>query len=89
MAKRFEKMEKELRNEGLDDDVAQKAMEVFKANLPPPVYKSAIHYLGSATILLVFGSIAMYIYKGALPDAIWGAIGAGIGGLAGLFMGSQ
>jgi hypothetical protein len=54
--------------------------------LPKDVYKVAIYFLGAVTVLLVVGSIVPAMSEKGAPDAIWAALGAGIGGLAGIFM---
>jgi len=38
---------------------------------------------------LAIVSILLAILNKPLPEALWGALGAGIGGLAGIFMGKK
>jgi hypothetical protein len=54
--------------------------------IPENVYKVAIYFLGAITALLVIGAIVLAMSEKGAPDAIWAALGAGIGGLAGIFM---
>lgn len=87
MAKlQIEKIEKELKEEGLDDAQSKQAISIMKANLPVKTLTAAIHYLGWATLLLVVGCIVLPYYDKTPPEAIWGALGAGIGAMAGIFV---
>jgi len=58
-------------------------------NLPPEAYKKAVIFLGSATLVLALGSILLAGLGQEVSEALWGALGAGIGGLAGIFMGKE
>jgi hypothetical protein len=74
---------------GLSADQVQQVKNAIVANLPPETYGKAILFLGWATVLLVVGSVGLALLGKMVPDALWGALGAGIGGLAGVFMGKE
>lgn len=77
----------ELAHEGLDDAQKAKVEDVIK-NLPDKTYNAAVIFLGIATVSMVIGAVVLAAIDKSV-DALWGALGAGIGGLAGIFMGSQ
>lgn len=84
-----EKVEEALEQQGFSPEEMQIVKGVILANLPPETYNKAILFLGWATVALVVGSIVLASLDKTVPEALWGALGAGIGGLAGVFMGKQ
>lgn len=78
-----------LADEGFDEAQTQKVKAAIAASLPEKTYNMAVVYLGVATVALVLGSILLGGLGKEVPEALWGALGAGIGGLAGVFMGNQ
>jgi len=86
---RFEKLEHDLESRGVSEADREKVKEALVANLPARTYNAAVVYLGIATVALVLGSILLGGLNKEVPEALWGALGAGIGGLAGIFMGKQ
>ena len=64
------------------DQEIEKAAEAVAA-LPSKTYNLAVVFLGLVTVILAAGAI--YLGDG-VNEALWGALGAGIGGLAGIFM---
>lgn len=89
MPTRIKKVEKVINDLGLPNDKTEETVEKLRTIIPPETYKTAIHYLGLTTIILVLGVIAIVIFEGTLPEAVWGVIGAGMGGLVGIFMGDK
>jgi hypothetical protein len=87
--KQVDKIEKALLNEGFDQTVVDKIKNAIIPNLEPKTYNIAIIFLGVVTFTLAFGSIILALEKVTLPEPLWGALGAGIGGLAGLFTGTK
>lgn len=53
-------------------------------NVPPKTYVVAAYFLGAITAALVLGALVLAGIDRS-TDAIWVAVGAGIGGLAGIF----
>jgi hypothetical protein len=85
----IEKVKEDLRQEGFTSEQTEKVQKAIQANLPPETYNKAVLFLGWATVALTLGSIILAILGKTVPEALWGALGAGIGGLAGIFMGKQ
>ena len=85
MTTRIEKMDAALKNEGLSDKEIVAVHELLEKMFPTGVYKAAVIFLGWVTVLLAVGAIALIAYTGQSPEALWVALGAGIGGLAGIF----
>ena len=83
------KIMKVLQSEGFDQDQSEKIEKAIISNIPPGAYNKAVIFLGWVTVALALGSILLAGLDKPLPDALWGALGAGIGGLAGIFMGNQ
>ena len=52
--------------------------------MPEQVYIKAVNFLGYVTGVLVLGAVLLLCIKINVTEALWGAIGAGIGGLAGV-----
>jgi hypothetical protein len=69
-----------------DPDIEQKVRSAIAANLPSKTYNMAVVFLGLVTLVLALGSIGLAGLGRSVPEALWGALGAGIGGLAGIFM---
>jgi len=46
-------------------------------------------FLGFATLIVAVGGILLAAINKEAPDALWTALGAGIGGLAGIFTGKE
>jgi len=78
----------ELEEEGFDEEQVKVAKSVARNNLGQKTYNTAVHYLGLATILLGIGALYVaYHQPDGVSEALWGIIGAGVGGLSGIFMG--
>lgn len=85
-----EKLAKALVARGVVDATKEAEAEgTISANLPPGTYNRAVIFLGWATVILTLGSILLAGLEKEVPEALWGALGAGIGGLAGIFMGRE
>jgi hypothetical protein len=84
-----EKVEEILQKEGFDAEQSRKIGSAIRSILPGPVYNKAVVFLGWATVVLALGSILLAGVEREVPEALWGALGAGIGGLAGIFMGKE
>lgn len=78
-----------LASEGFNEEQTQKVEAAIAASLPEKTYNMAVVYLGVVTVALVLGSILLGGLEKEVPEALWGALGAGIGGLAGVFMGNR
>ena len=86
---KIDEVRNSLEKEGFDSGQLDRVEQAIKVNLPPATYNKAVIFLGLATVLLVLGSIFLTGTNKVVPDALWGAVGAGIGGLAGIFMGKE
>ncbi len=75
-----------LREAGLDEGGISKVKSALK-ELPPKAYNNAVFFLGCATLVITLGGIFLIAFDKSVPDALWTALGAGFGGLAGIFMG--
>lgn len=85
-----ERLAKALVTQGLIDPAKEsEAQSTISGNLPPETYNKAVIFLGWATVVLTLGSILLAGLDKEVPEALWGALGAGIGGLAGIFMGKE
>lgn len=83
----FEKLNKNLEMQGFSDpQTKEKIINAIKA-VPGKTYDKAVIFLGLATIIIALGGILLAVLDKAVPDALWAALGAGIGGLAGIFTG--
>ena len=82
----LEKLKSTLKAQGVADDRLDAASQAVAATLPPKTYNTAMFFLGAVTLLLAVGAVLLPAYDKIVADALWGALGAGIGGLAGIFM---
>lgn len=78
-----------LRQKGFNDKQTEEIKEAIQANLPPEAYNKAVLFIGWVTVLLAAGSIVFVSLGREVPEALWAVLGAGIGGLAGIFVGKQ
>lgn len=72
-----------LQSDGFSQSQVQRVASLLEASPRPRVYIWAVVFLGAATYVLALGAILLR----ATPDALWTAVGAGLGGLTGIFMG--
>ncbi len=86
---RVEKVADDLAGQGVDADTIAKVRSTITANMPPETIDKAVVFLGLTTIVLALGGIFLPGLGKAVPEALWTALGAGIGGLAGIFMGKK
>jgi ferric-dicitrate binding protein FerR (iron transport regulator) len=82
---RIEKIVASLADEGLSEAQLERVASILSANSPRRAYVWAVVFLGAATYVLSLGAILLR----AAPDALWTAVGAGLGGLTGIFMGQH
>lgn len=75
---------KDLQEKNVDIATIEKVKNTLE-NMKPETIDKAVLFLGWATLILALGSIMLAVLD-KVPDALWGALGAGIGGLAGIFM---
>ncbi len=85
---KVEKIAKDLEEKGIDPGTIAKVKSTIE-NIKPETINKAVHFLGWATVVLALGGILLAVLGKTVPEALWGALGAGIGGLAGIFMGKQ
>jgi len=78
-----------LRQKGFNDKQTEEVKQAIQANLPPETYNKAMLFLGWVTVVLAVGSIIFIGLGREVPEALWAVLGAGIGGLAGIFVGKQ
>lgn len=83
MMKQIEQIVASLEDEGLTETQAQRVASILADSRPQRGYVWAVVFLGAATYVLALGAILLR----AAPDALWTAVGAGMGGLTGIFMG--
>ena len=86
---KIEKIEKDLAGKGVDQATVEKVKSTIIENMKPESIDKAVLFLGWATVVLAVGSVVLAGISKTVPEALWGALGAGIGGLAGIFMGKQ
>ena len=84
-----QKVKEDLAKHGFTPDQAQKVQEVIIANMKPETLDKAVVFLGLATLALIVGGILLAGLGREVPDPLWSVLGAGIGGLAGVFMGKK
>lgn len=85
MDKQKESVINDLQSANAQADIIAVARESLERNFPKKVYTHAIWFLGSATIVLVVGAIVSVLRDQQASDAMWTAVGAGLGSLAGIF----
>lgn len=84
-----QKVKEDLAKHGFTPDQTQKVQEVIIANMKPETLDKAVVFLGLATLALIVGGILLAGLGREVPDPLWSVLGAGIGGLAGVFMGRK
>ena len=85
----FKKLDQNLEVQGFNDpQTKEKILNAFKG-VPEPTYNKAVIFLGAATLIVAVGGILLAALNKTVPDALWTALGAGIGGLAGIFTGKD
>ncbi len=72
--------------DGLSAEQVAAVKDSIQSNLPAKTYNTAVLFLGLITIVSAIGSILLPAIGASVPEALWSALGAGIGGLAGIFM---
>lgn len=82
---RIDKVIASLEADGFNEAQLQRVTALLKTSLPTRAYVWAVVFLGAATYVLALGAILLR----ATPDALWTAVGAGLGGLTGIFMGKN
>ena len=71
-----------------DKDKLQGVEKILQGfQFPPETYKIAIYFLGIVTTILGIGAVSLGFRSVTIPDGLWAVLGAGIGGLAGIFTG--
>lgn len=75
----------DLSKAGLDQHAVNTATKIMEERLPPKTYTAAVWFLGIITIILAGGAIASVVLKTGGAEGLWGAVGAGVGALAGIF----
>lgn len=74
-----------LENDGFTETQVHRVTSILRSSHRPRTYVWAVVFLGAATYVLALGAILLR----ATPDALWTAVGAGLGGLTGIFMGQH
>ena len=82
----IEKVKSAMKQQGIPDQYLEAAGMAVVQSMPPKTYTTAVLFLGCVTVLLAAGAIGLAAFGKEVADALWGALGAGIGGLAGIFM---
>ena len=82
-----EAVKEDLTAAGVAPDAIAKAVAAIEKNFPTKTYLLAVWFLGIVTMVLVVGGVASSLLGKTAPDALWVALGAGIGALAGIFTG--
>jgi hypothetical protein len=72
-----------LKADGFSETDVDRVTSMLQTAPRPRMYIWAVVFLGAATYVLALGAILLR----ATPDALWTAVGAGLGGLTGIFMG--
>jgi len=74
-----------------DPQTRDKIINAIKTvpEIPGITYNKAVIFLGFATLIVALGGILLAALDKTPPDALWTALGAGIGGLAGIFTGKD
>ena len=74
---------------GGSPDIVEAVRTSIEENMPKKTYTLAVKFLGWATLLLIAGAVASLLMNKAASEALWTAVGAGLGGLAGIFTGKS
>ena len=74
-----------LRNVRATDEIVEEARRALELNFPEQTYNVAVWSLGVATNILIVGAVLSLLLERGSSDAVWTAVGAGVGGLAGVF----
>ena len=82
--KRINKMLEQLEKNGSTPEQLTSFQKAYYDNMPEEVYIKAVNFLGYVTGVLVLGAVLLLGFNITVNEALWGAIGAGIGGLAGV-----
>lgn len=85
MSKRKEAVIDDLRAAGANASGIEAARKSLDKHFTEKTYLLAVKYLGVATIILIVGAVASLLLKIPTSEALWTAVGAGLGGLAGIF----
>ena len=85
----LEKVKKDLDKQGFTPEQTRTIQDVIIANLKPETLDKAVVFLGLVTLALVVGGILLAGIGKEVPEPLWSVLGAGIGGLAGIFMGKK
>jgi len=80
---------KVLKGENFSDEQAEKVRKAITDNLPSETYNTAAHYLGLVTLMLVVSALLLTLFGKTVSEQLWTVAGAGIGGLAGIFVGKK
>ena len=83
----FEEIGKDLEKKGVDSDTINTVKQTIADKMEPQTIDKAVLFLGWATVVLAVGGILLAGLGKPVPDALWATLGAGVGGLAGIFMG--
>ena len=82
-------LEKALEAAGLDAATKDKVKNTYLENMPEKTIHTAVLFLGIATLILTLGCVLLAIVGKTIPEGLWTVLGAGIGGLAGVYMGKS
>lgn len=86
--KLISKVTKVLQNHNFGDDQIAIVAKAISDNFPPRVYFIAVWFIGVITLSMALGAVAL-LFKGISDEAVWVAIGVGLGALAGIFAGKE
>lgn len=70
---------------GFTPDQISQVNVAIANNFPSKTYIIAVCFLGAITLTLAVGAIWLVLNDKENIEALWGVLGAGIGGLAGIF----
>lgn len=85
----LEKLKANLEVQGFNDPQTREKIINAVKTVPEKTYDKAVIFLGFATLIVALGGILLAAIGKTVPDALWTALGAGIGGLAGIFTGKD
>ena len=75
--------------EGLPQEKIDAALARFLQEVKPETVHLAVVFLGAATLILAAGSVYLAACGKTVPEALWTALGACVGGLAGIYIGKR